>query len=381
MDKILENFELDFEDIEFQTDPWEQYRRVRSQAEVTWSEKNKCFFFMSFNAVKQGLVDDAFITEYPFRTTRLIFGPTIVDTEDKAHDRYKSIIGAQFHNTLIKQYTEELIWPIAAAVVDEVANKSEIDFISDIAQHIPTKIIMSILKLPVEDSRYFYEQMKIIIDLLDNPKVGLDKAFIASDSLVERIRNNYKLGCPFNASKEPMEPEESIRHTLLLLAAGTETTINSIGNIMNALLENPTVLEDVIKNPVLISSVVRETLRWQPPLHFILRYAKADVEVCGVKISKGSAVQLGLASASRDEAFYSEPNIWNPFRPEKRIIVFGGGTHACTGLNLAIKELEIIFHTLLSKVTVSKLVANPPNIVGRSFRRFGDFPVKIKSKI
>lgn len=380
---MMELIDLDFGSEQLQADPWPHYRKWLDQGGVHWSPKNKSYFLMSYDAVRQGMKEELFTVEYPFRATRHLFGPSIVDLDGPEHSRLKTIIGQPFRGEKVRAYETELMEPVVEALIDEMLAKEEVDFVADFARLVPMRIVLPILKLSAEQDREYYNMLRPIIDYLDSPKSSLELAFQASERLVERIGHAHAAisggGCPFSSEKGTLNDDESVRHTLLLLAAGTETTVASIGNVMYSLLMHPDMMERARSDISIVPAIVRESLRWQPPLHTTLRFAKKELEIDGVAIPAGAPVQLCLGSASRDPRFYSEPDSWNPFREEKALITFGAGSHSCLGTNLALKELEVVFRCLLQRAEVTPVESTLPAIRGRAFHGLPQLRLKIRA--
>ena len=61
-------------------------------------------------------------------------------------------------------------------------------------------------------------------------------------------------------------PDEMVPMCTLLLVAGFETTVNLIGNAVNALLADPDQWAALCADPALAGAAVEETLRWDPPV-------------------------------------------------------------------------------------------------------------------
>jgi cytochrome P450 len=77
--------------------------------------------------------------------------------------------------------------------------------------------------------------------------------------------------------------------------------------------------------------VIQEGLRWIAPIGTQTRQATQDIELGGVVIPAGSAVAAVVASASRDESVFSNPDDFDIDRPRQSNASFGYGPHFCAG--------------------------------------------------
>lgn len=84
--------------------------------------------------------------------------------------------------------------------------------------------------------------------------------------------------------------QELIDTLLLVIGAGHETTVNLIGNAVQALLSHPGQLARVLAGEIPWSDVIEETLRWAPSIaNLPLRYAVEDIELPdGVRIPRAT---------------------------------------------------------------------------------------------
>ena len=135
----------------------------------------------------------------------------------------------------------------------------------------------------------------------------------------------------------------------LLLAAGSETTTNLIGNAVARLREHPETLERVKASPSLIPQLLEEALRLDAPVQLLMRLATEDTEIGGVPIPEGSMVMPLLASANRDEAVFTNADRFDIDRDTTGHIAFGWGNHFCLGAALARLEGRIALETLLER--------------------------------
>jgi cytochrome P450 len=154
-----------------------------------------------------------------------------------------------------------------------------------------------------------------------------------------------------------LSTEELISTCILLLNAGHEATVHTIGNGVKALLETHTPLTALA--PDHIDATVEEVLRFDPALHMFTRWAYTDVEVMGQSFRRGDRVALLLAAANRDPAVWDHPDRFQPDRQIKPHASFGAGLHFCVGAPLARLELQTALPILFQRHPGLRL-AEPP---------------------
>lgn len=145
---------------------------------------------------------------------------------------------------------------------------------------------------------------------------------------------------------QKLSTSELISTCILLLNAGHEATVHTIGNGVLALLENDKVSS---VHPGGLDRTVEEILRYDPPLHMFQRWAYEDVEIGPHVIPAGGKVACLLAAANRDPSRWSEPDIFDPERPVQTNTSFGAGTHFCIGAPLARLELQAALPALFTR--------------------------------
>ncbi|MFN7224228.1 MAG: cytochrome P450 [Paracoccaceae bacterium] len=156
---------------------------------------------------------------------------------------------------------------------------------------------------------------------------------------------------------ERLSTDELITTCILLLNAGHEATVHTIGNGVKTLLETGTV--DRILAPDTVPASVEEILRFDPALHMFTRYAYEPVEVMGHTFQRGDRVGLLLAAANRDPQVWDRPGQFLPQRPDKPNLTFGAGLHFCVGAPLARLELQISLPILFRRLPGLRLAKKP----------------------
>ncbi len=149
-----------------------------------------------------------------------------------------------------------------------------------------------------------------------------------------------------------LSTDELITTCILLLNAGHEATVHTIGNGVKTLLSQGLALSGD-------ANTVEEILRFDPPLHLFTRYVYEDCTLFGHAFRRGDQIGALLAAANRDPDAYPNPNSFDPDRGAARHLAFGAGIHFCVGAPLARLELRIALQTLAQACPSLSLVEPP----------------------
>ena len=148
---------------------------------------------------------------------------------------------------------------------------------------------------------------------------------------------------------------ELVSTIIVLLNAGHEATVNTLGNGVLALLRHPEQWQRLVAREVEPAGAVEELIRWDPPLQLFERWVLEDgVELAGQPVPRGAKVALLFGSANRDPRVFPEPDAFDVARANAaEHIGFGGGIHVCIGAPLARIELQ---------AALSELVVGAPGL-------------------
>ena len=150
---------------------------------------------------------------------------------------------------------------------------------------------------------------------------------------------------------QKLSTDELISTCILLLNAGHEATVHTLGNGIKTLLETGLrAITDVS---------VEEVLRHDPPLHMFTRWVNEDVTLFGHDFHRGDQIACLLGAANRDPVAYPDPTRFDPARRGPANTSFGGGIHFCVGAPLARLELLIGLQVLFDRCPSLQLAAPP----------------------
>jgi unspecific monooxygenase len=173
--------------------------------------------------------------------------------------------------------------------------------------------------------------------------------------------------------------DEIVSTVVVLLNAGHEATVNTLGNGVRALLRHREQWERLASGEVAAATAVEELIRWDPPLQLFERWVLEDgVEVAGTPIPRGEVISMLFGSANRDPRVFSDPDRLDAGRPNTaEHIGFGGGIHVCIGAPLARIELEASLRTLVERAPGLELVREPRRVPAFVIRGFQAVEVAI----
>jgi cytochrome P450 len=160
------------------------------------------------------------------------------------------------------------------------------------------------------------------------------------------------IGRILTAEGDRIQTSEILPMLRLLLVAGFETTVNLIGNAVNALLDHPSQWRALCDDPAgLAEAAIEETLRWDPPVQRTARCALEDVEAGGRTVRKGQFVVTLIGGANRDPAVWTDAARFDIHRrSEADHLAFSSGIHYCVGAPLARLEATIALRRLAERM-------------------------------
>ncbi len=381
---------LPTENKEFIKNPYIKMAEFRESTPVFWDEINDLFFFTRYKDVRSIQSTKSFGTTFnhidgfeetiknqdiPITSTAYKrsdqFGTyenfwkseefSLLNLEGQLHKELRGLVAKAFLPRSVQQ-----LLPFMEETSDELFNNlkgTEFDMLKDYAQPYSVSIIGKLLGVPESDHLEFLDWSHKIVKMYDfevsdenaNNAEEAAKQFIEyTQNLLDKRREDPQDDMITRLSQVSednnfLTDDQIICTVILLLNAGHEATVNTLGNGLHALLSLERSFEQIKSETEDINDVVEELIRFDSPLQFFQRYALEDIEIGGHNISKGSKVAILLGSANRDPRIFENPDQINFKREMKDHSSWGGGIHFCIGTHLAKLELGVSFNHILEK--------------------------------
>ncbi|GAA0783114.1 cytochrome P450 [Roseibium denhamense] len=295
---------------------------------------------------------------------------SLLDSDGDIHDRLRKQVFKLFTPVMVNKLRDE-IQTYVDGLVDRLSGRTEIDFIEDLAAHVPGHIIGRVLGVPDEDCPQLRIWSENIVQYFDIDRSDERKALAEKNTtefylyLSELKRQRQAapqddlISTMIEAERAGnMNEDEFISTAMLILMAGHGSTIDVLGSGMHALLKFPDQMSRLREDQSLMKTAVQEMFRYESPLPFFHRYAVEDMDVCGRKFERGTKFGVLYGSANRDPKQFPNADTFDVGRSPNWHIAFGRGAHFCLGNHLARLDMDIIFSTLLKRFSRIELASH-----------------------
>ncbi|MEM1233541.1 MAG: cytochrome P450 [Pseudomonadota bacterium] len=357
----MERFSQDPNDPAFVQDPYPAYDRARQIGEFVWWDDYGMVAALSHRAVSDVLksrsmgrvpLDPPPILPHT-RAFYDIEAHSMLELEPPRHTRLRGLVLRAFTSRRIRELAPE-IEALSAELIAALPG-GPFDLLTAYAQPLPVRIIARLLGVPEELAPDLLRWSNTMVAMYQSSRSRAVEhaASMAAGAFADFLRGYVKerrsrpaddLITHLIAAEEDGEKlstEELISTCILLLNAGHEATVHTMGNGVAAMLSHG--VTDAT------DAAVEEIMRYDPPLHLFTRWVYEDTEIAGTLLTRGTQIACLLGAANRDPAVFEDPHTFAPERGSKRHVAFGAGLHFCVGAPLARLELQIGLKALMAE--------------------------------
>ncbi|MES1160333.1 MAG: cytochrome P450 [Bacteroidota bacterium] len=155
-------------------------------------------------------------------------------------------------------------------------------------------------------------------------------------------------------------PESYVSNLVGLFIQSYDAGRGLLGNSLVQCLQQGDLSQLRAGNKDYISRCVRETLRYDPPVHHTRRVLISAIELEDITLQKGELIVLMLAAGNRDDQQFAQPEIFDPFRENLQdILTFGSGAHECMAHHFSVHMATEALHYLFQAYKNIELVEKP----------------------
>ncbi len=372
-------FEIDVLDPRFYDDPWEGYRWLRANGPLWWDARNEMWVASRHDDISHVSRNQELYSAAQGVRPKVAAPMSIISMDDPEHTRQRRLINKGFTPRMVRQLSEHMR-EITNEIIDEVAAEGEIDFVEDLAIHVPLIVIAELMGLDPAQRQKLYawsdammagdghtdaddpvlhraaeafgEYCALCLELIEKRR-----ADGSTDDIIGILTNAYDQGeleRPDGALQatgdDELSSDDLLMFLTLLVVAGNETTRNALTGGLIAFTRFPDERRKLLDRPELIDLAVEEIARYVSPVLSFMRTVTDDHTYKGVDLKAGDRVLLLYQSANRDEDVFDESDRFVVDRDPNPHLAFGIGTHYCLGANLARAEIKVVFEELFTRL-------------------------------
>ena len=293
---------------------------------------------------------------------------SIIAMDDPRHARLRRLVSAGFTPRMLARL-EGSVRDQARLIVDEVCERGECDFVTDVAARLPLRVVCDLMGIPASQHDFVFDQSNVVLGAGDSeyvPEFGdLITAILTAGGALTQLMDEVaesKVGVETDdltsilvnaeVDGERLTRAELASFFILLVVAGNETTRNAISWGLVYLTDHPDQRRIWVEDFEGVShSATEEIVRIASPVTYMRRTALCDTELEGQKIDEGDQVVMNYLCANRDESVFDDPLTFDVRRDPNPHVGFGGpGPHYCLGAHLARREIKVMFRELFSRI-------------------------------
>lgn len=305
--------------------------------------------------------------------------------EPPDHTRIRRLVAKVFTPRAVAAVRPN-IEAVSAELFAQCRERGRFEMLRDYAQPFSVAVICSMLGVPRADTQLLLDWSHAIVKMYelsttDEVRAAADRAAgeyidYTKALIAEKRRSPDGLLVSelvqVEDAGDTLTEDEIVSTTMVLLEAGHEATVNTLGNGTRALMHHPDQWRRLTSGEVPARVGIEEMLRWDSPLQLFERWVLEDgVEIAGQRLEVGEEVAMLFGAAERDPRRFADPDRFDIGRGDTAHVGFGGGIHFCVGAPLARQELEVSLAGLVANFPGLAMVTEPeyqPNFVIRGLQ-------------
>src|SRR5881227_2522419 len=302
---LLERPTFDPSDPAFLEDPYPTLNRLRESAPVFYDEGRERWFVTRHEDVRACLRDKRLGRNFRHVMTSEEIGVPELDPrwaafwqterwsllwlEPPDHTRIRKLVAAAFTPRSVEALREPA-GELARELLDPLADAGEMELLYDFAQPYSIAVICRMLGVPLDRHRdlldWSHRMVKMYeFDVADETAADATRAAAEFRayvrSLVEERRARPRddmVSALVEARVDGgmLSDDEILSTVIVLLNAGHEATVNTLGNGVLAFARHPDMWRRVVGGDVTAAAAVEEMIRFDPPLQLFERWVLAD---------------------------------------------------------------------------------------------------------
>ncbi len=321
---------------------------LRRQGPVVWVDAVGAWMVLD-RAQSLTVLRDAerFTVDDPRFSTAQVVGPSMLSLDGAAQRHHRDPFVAAFRPSTVLGRLGPRVAAEAVGLVDPLVPAGRGDLAAAIAGPLAARTAAMALGLDTVRSTTLLGWYRRIVAATEQRSIASapghadDEVTISAARAMDALRSALTDAAaepdgPLAAVAAVLSEDELVSNAAVFLFGAIETTEGMIANLLRHLLTEEGLLAQVRDDRSLVDVAIEESLRLEPAVARVDRFATCDTTLAGVHIAARDFVVVSLAGANRDPAVHDRPHEFRLDRAgEPGHLTFVHGPHACIGAQLA----------------------------------------------
>jgi len=293
-----------------------------------------------------------FTVDDPRFSTTQVMGVSMLSVDGPQHGRHREPFMEPFKSSAVGPQFGDWIATEARRLVEGFKPHGTAELRSALAAPLAVATIIEVLGLVDAEVDEVLAWYRFIGEAIEGINAGRTVDASAQQSLAqlrhhidEAVQNGNSL---LGQAVGTLTQAEIFANAAVMMFGAIETSEGTTASTLLHLLQHPEQLAEVQNDRSLVAAAIDETLRLEPSVTLVDRYATTATELAGMTITQGDLVSVSLAAANRDPAVFDLPDQFDIHRHNlHQHVTFVQGPHRCLGMHLARLETQVALNTVL----------------------------------
>lgn len=377
-------------------DPYRFHTGLRETAPVVYLEKYNMYAVGRYDEVRTVMSD------YPRFTSEGGIGLSdirkpgawrtpspITEVDPPRHTAVRGALTKVLSPIVIRRWREHFSGE-AEALADRIADKGNIDGVSDVAEAYVLKVFPDVLGVDMSRENFIaigdmnfnqigpnndnlLRSLKRVEPILDQYQKSFQRQSMIPGGFGEKIYEAEDAG-DFAAGTAGAQVRSFLR-------AGVDTTIAGIGHTLNLLARHPDQWAKCVADPTKVRGAFEEGIRLHSPSQVMFRTTQGEQELSGYQLAGDVKIGSFLGAANRDPRKFDDPDRFDMERDTTGVhLALGTGAHICIGQMIARLEAECILGALARRVERLEPAGDPEYRLVNTLRTLERLPLRLVRK-
>ena len=302
--------------------------------------------------------------------------PVMNYSDPPDHTRRRRVVNPAFTPTRTQTLNDNAAILIDQ-ILEEIAARGSFEAMTDVTKKLSIDTLLSRFLGVADEDQHIFMNYVSTLPLLDKMKAGDPKPQAYLDAWAEGARYcreqqelarsgacDNLIGVIANGAEGgAISDDEMMAMMIVLLIGGVSTVAGAAASSMMHLATNPDIAARIRAQPELATNHLEESLRMDPPVSLVMRFAGPGAEIDGAAIAQGTPVYVMIAVGCHDPEKFADPYDFNIYRPNlKDHLAFGHGMHTCIGNAITRNIVPLLIQKIVEKLP-NLALANEENAV------------------